>query len=68
MVPKIDDEVYVLSIIKIYSYFSFVFSVVSKKTELFTLFTLFKFYEVALIFFHCNCLIGCIKTARGYRP
>ena len=34
MVAKIDDEVYVLSIIKIYSYFSFIFSVVPKKVEL----------------------------------
>ena len=34
VVAKIDDEVYVLSIIKIYCYFSFAFSVVPKKVEL----------------------------------
>ena len=34
IVVKIDDETYVLSIIKIYSYFSFLFSVVPKKVEL----------------------------------
>ena len=31
VVAKTDDEVYVLSIIKIYSYFSFVFSIRLKK-------------------------------------
>ena len=34
VVPKTDDEVYVLSTIKIYSYCSFVFSIVPKKVEL----------------------------------
>ena len=34
VVAKIDDEVYVLSIIRIYSYFSFVFFVMPKKVEL----------------------------------
>ena len=34
VVAKIDDEVYVLSIIKVNSYFSLVFSVVLKKVEL----------------------------------
>ena len=34
VVTKTDDEVYVLSIIKINSYFSFVFSIVPKKIEL----------------------------------
>ena len=34
MVAKTDDEIYVLSTIKIYSHFSFVFSVVSKKVKL----------------------------------
>ena len=34
MVAKIDDEVYVLIIIKMYTYFSFVFSFVSKKDKL----------------------------------
>ena len=34
VVAKIVDEVYVLSVIKIYGYFSFVFSVVPKKVEL----------------------------------
>ena len=34
MIATIDDEVYVLNILKIYSYFSFVFSIVSKKVEL----------------------------------
>ena len=33
VVAKINDEVYVLSIVKIYNYFSFVFSVVPKKVE-----------------------------------
>ena len=33
MVAKIDDEFYVLSIIKIYSYFLFVFSVLLKKGQ-----------------------------------
>ena len=33
-VSKLDDEVYVLSIIKIYNYFLFAFSVVPKKVEL----------------------------------
>ena len=35
VVTKTDDEVYVLSIININSYFSFVFSIVPKKVELF---------------------------------
>ena len=34
MVVKTEDEICVLSNIKIYSYFSFVFSTVSKKVEL----------------------------------
>ena len=34
MVAKTDDEIYVLSTIKIYSHFSFVFSAVSKKVKL----------------------------------
>ena len=34
MIAKTDDEVYVLSTIKIYSYFSFVFSTGPKKFEL----------------------------------
>ena len=34
VVPGTDDEVYVLSTIKIYSYFSFVFSTVLEKVEL----------------------------------
>ena len=34
VVARSDDEIYVLSTIKIYSYFSFVFSVVAKKFEL----------------------------------
>ena len=34
VVAKTDDEIYVLRIIKIYSYFSFVFSAVPKKVEL----------------------------------
>ena len=34
VVAKIDDEAYVLSIIKVNSYFSFAFSVVPKKVEL----------------------------------
>ena len=34
VVAKADDEVYVLSIIKTYSYFSFAFSVMPKKVEL----------------------------------
>ena len=33
-VSKLDDEVYVLSIIKIYNYFLLAFSVVPKKVEL----------------------------------
>ena len=33
-VAKIDDEVYVFNIIKIYSYLSFVFFIVPKKVEL----------------------------------
>ena len=33
-VVKIDDDLYVLSIIKIYCYFSFFFSVVPKEVEL----------------------------------
>ena len=33
MVAKIDDEVYVLNVIRIYSYFSFVSSVAPKKVE-----------------------------------
>ena len=33
VVARSDDEIYVLSTIKIYSYFSFVFSVVAKKVE-----------------------------------
>ena len=33
VVAKTDDEVYVLSIIKVYSYFSFVFSIRLKKIE-----------------------------------
>ena len=34
VIATIDDEVYVLSIIKIYSCFSFVFSIAPKKVEL----------------------------------
>ena len=34
VVTKIDDEVYVLSVTKIYSYFSFAFSALPKKVEL----------------------------------
>ena len=34
MVVKTDDEVYVLSIMKMYSYFSLVFSAVPKKVQL----------------------------------
>ena len=34
MVAKTDDQIYVLSTIKIYSHFSFVFSAVSKKVKL----------------------------------
>ena len=34
VIAKIADEIYVLRIIKIYSYFSFVFSAVPKKVEL----------------------------------
>lgn len=34
VVSKTDDEMYVLSIIKIYSYYSFVFSIVPLKIEL----------------------------------
>ena len=34
MVAKTDDEIYVLSTIKIYSHFSFVFSAVSRKVKL----------------------------------
>ena len=34
MVAKTNDEIYVLSTIKTYSYFSFIFSNMSKKVEL----------------------------------
>ena len=34
MVAKTNDEIYVLSTIKTYSYFSFIFSNLSKKVEL----------------------------------
>ena len=33
-IVKTDDEIYILSTIKIYNYFSFAFSVVLKKVEL----------------------------------
>ena len=34
MVFKTDNEIYVLSTIKVYSYFSFAFSILPKKVEL----------------------------------
>ena len=69
VVAKTGDEIFVLSIIKIYSYFLFVFSVVPKKDELLKILKeILKFSELGLISNHCNCLIGCILIARGYRP
>ena len=45
MVAKVDDEVYVLSIIKIYGYFSFVFSAVQKKVKLLKISKVISYFE-----------------------
>ena len=42
MVTTFDDEIYVLSTIKIYSSFSFVFSTVPKQVELFEILKLMQ--------------------------
>ena len=103
MVFKTNNEIYVLSIIQIYSYFSFAFFVLPRKwscrkyrkrysyfenhychaiivdkrmnflfsrycTLLFSSKENIKFSEVALVYAHCNYLIGFIMFAPGYRP
>ena len=79
-VAKTDDEIYVLSTIKIYSYFSFVFYTVSKKVELLKLMQLLweeenKFFGQSLLHpvvfqkrKYSNCLISYIMIAWGCRP
>ena len=37
-------------------------------TLLFSRKEVIKFTEVALVYVHCICLIGCIVIAQGYRP
>ena len=47
-VTKIDDEIYVLGVIKIYSHFLFVVSVVLKKVELLKILKVIESNAVAL--------------------
>ena len=107
VVAKTDGEIYVLSIIKLYSFdfFSLFYQrrssyesikvwkhlkwcsyfenpylhakIVDKKrinffvslycTLLFSRKEIIKFSEVTLVSVHCNCVIGCIVIAQGYR-
>ena len=48
MIAKTDDEVYVFSIIKVYSYFSFVFSTEPKKFELLKISEVMKLFWKSL--------------------